>query len=54
MNCRYNSGVFMFKNIALVSIFILSGCAFNPPEPTECEGEFYPINLPENWNDGGE
>ncbi len=54
MNYHYNSGVFMFKNIALISIIFLSGCAFNPPEPASCEGEFYPINLPENWNDEGE
>lgn len=30
----------------LLTLCLVSGCAFSPPKPKQCDGEFRPVNDP--------
>lgn len=40
----------MLKIYFLVVLLTLSGCGLTPPKPPTCTGEFYPVNVPTEWN----
>jgi len=39
-------GTFMCKILIVGLIIILSGCSLTPPAPPSCQGEFQPVNQP--------
>lgn len=30
----------------LAALWLMAGCAFTPPKPPQCQGEFRPVNAP--------
>ena len=40
----------MRKIYLLIMLLALSGCSLTPPKPPTCTGEFYPVNVPTEWN----
>jgi hypothetical protein len=33
------------RNVTIMfAVVLISGCAFSPPKPKQCEGEFRPVN----------
>jgi hypothetical protein len=36
----------MRMTVGFLALCLLGGCAFVPPKPKQCEGEFRPVNQP--------